>query len=96
MAVEKSYARLGLFIVVVMVVILATALLFVQRLRSREAIEDGHLHQDNVIGLDVSSPVRYRGVPVGRVTDLHVDPGGSTIEMTSRCSSIASTPSAST
>ena len=31
---------------------------------------------ENVSGLDVSSPVRYRGVPVGRVTDLRVDPRG--------------------
>ena len=38
MAVEKSYARLGLFLVVGLVVILATALIFIQRLRSREVI----------------------------------------------------------
>ena len=36
---------------------------------------------ENVSGLDVSSPVRYRGVPVGRVTDLRVDPRGNTIEI---------------
>lgn len=37
--------------------------------------------EENVSGLDVSSPVRYRGVPVGRVTDLRVDPRGRTIEI---------------
>ena len=38
MAVEKSYARLGLFLVVVLVVVLATALLFIQRWRNRDVI----------------------------------------------------------
>ena len=32
---------------------------------------------ENVSGLDVSSPVRYRGVPVGRVTNIRVDARGS-------------------
>ena len=36
---------------------------------------------ENVSGLDVSSPVRYRGVSVGRVTDMRVDPRASTIEI---------------
>ena len=74
MAVEKSYARLGLFLVVALVVVLATALLFIQRLRSRAVIEMVTYTTDNVSGLDVSSPVRYRGVPVGRVAELRVDP----------------------
>jgi len=39
MAAEHSYARLGFFLVVVLVVVLATGLLFIQRLRSREVIE---------------------------------------------------------
>ena len=38
MAVEKSYAHLGLFLVIALVVVLATALLFIQRIRSREVI----------------------------------------------------------
>jgi hypothetical protein len=38
MAVEKSYARLGFFIVVVLVVVLATAVLFIQRMKNRAVI----------------------------------------------------------
>ena len=53
--------------VAVLLVVLATALLFIQRMRSREVIEMVTYTRDNVSGLDVSSPVRYRGVPVGRV-----------------------------
>ena len=81
MAVEKSYARLGLFLVIAIVVVLATALLFIQRMRSREVIELVTYTQENVAGLDISSPVRYRGVPVGRVSNLQVEPGGRTIEI---------------
>jgi len=81
MAVEKSYTRLGLFIVIAIVVVLATGLLFVQRMRSREVIELVTYTQENVTGLDISSPVRYRGVAVGRVSNLQVEPGGRTIEI---------------
>jgi paraquat-inducible protein B len=81
MAVEKSYAGLGFFIVLGMVVILATALLFIQRMRSRAAISMVTYTSENISGLDISSPVRYRGVPVGRVTDLRVDPRETTIEI---------------
>ncbi len=81
MAVEKSYARLGLFLVIAIVVVLATALLFIQRMRSREVMELVTYTQENVAGLDISSPVRYRGVPVGRVSNLQVEPGGRTIEI---------------
>ncbi len=82
MAVERSYARLGLFVVVALVVILATALLFIQRLRSREVIEMVTYTTENVNGLDISSAVRYRGVPVGRVSNIRADPVGNTIEIT--------------
>jgi paraquat-inducible protein B len=81
MAFEKSYARLGAFIVVTLVVVLGTAALFIQRWRSHEVIGMVTYTAENVSGLDVSSPVRYRGVPVGRVTDLRVDTLGNAVEI---------------
>jgi ABC-type transporter Mla subunit MlaD len=36
---------------------------------------------DNVFGLDVSSAVRLRGVPVGRVTDIRVNPHGTIVQI---------------
>jgi paraquat-inducible protein B len=81
MAVEKSYARLGFFLVVALVVVLATALLFIQRLRRQAVIEVVTYIPEDVGGLDVSSPVRYRGVSVGRVTEVRVDPREVTIEV---------------
>jgi len=81
MAVEKSYARLGLFLVVVLVVVLATALLFIQRWRSRAVIGMVTYTNENVSGLEVSSPVRFRGVSLGRVSDVRVDPRDVIVEI---------------
>jgi len=81
MPVEKSYARLGFFIVVTLVVILATAVFFIQRLKNRPALGMVTYTTDNVFGLDVSSAVRLRGVPVGRVTGIRVNPYGTIVEV---------------
>jgi hypothetical protein len=81
MPAEKSYARLGLFIVVTLVVVLATAVLFIQRMKQRAAIGMVTYTNENVFGLDVSSSVRLRGVPVGRITEMRVDPKGALVEI---------------
>jgi len=81
MAVEKSYARLGLFLVVALVVVLATAVFFLQRMRTRAVLALVTYTNEDVSGLDVSDPVRFRGVPVGRVTDIRVDPHNESIEI---------------
>ena len=81
MAVEKSYARLGFFIVLTLVLFLVTAVFFIQRLKKRPAIGMVTYTTDNVFGLDVSSAVRLRGVPVGRVTDIRVDPHGTIVQI---------------
>ena len=81
MAVEKSYARLGFFIVLTLVLLLVTAVFFIQRLKERPAIGMVTYTTDNVFGLDVSSAVRLRGVPVGRVTAVRVDPRGTIVQI---------------
>ena len=81
MSVERNYTRLGLFIAIALIVILGTALLFIQRLRTRDAIDFVTYSTENVTGLDVSSPVRYLGVSVGRVTGIRVDPRTATVEI---------------
>jgi ABC-type transporter Mla subunit MlaD len=81
MTTEKSYARLGLFILVTLVVVLLTTIFFIQRLKSRAAIGMVTYTTENVFGLDVSSAVRLRGVPVGRVTGVRVDPLGDRVEI---------------
>ena len=81
MPVEKSYALLGFFIVVTLIVVLVTAVFFIQRLKRRPAISMVTYTNENVFGLDVSSAVRLRGVPVGRVTGIRVDPRGTIVEI---------------
>jgi ABC-type transporter Mla subunit MlaD len=81
MSVERSHARLGAFLVVVLIVVLASGLLFIQRWRSQAVMEMVTYTTENVSGLDVASPVRLRGVPVGRITELRVDPTGKTVEI---------------
>lgn len=81
MAAEKSYAGLGLFLVLVLGVVLATALFFIQRMRSRAVIDLVTYTNENVSGLDISSPVRYRGVPIGRVADIRVVPNTGLVEI---------------
>ena len=81
MPAEKSYARLGLFIVVTLLVVLVTAVFFIQQLKNRAAIDMVTYTTENVFGLDVSSVVRFRGVPVGRITGIRVDPKGTMVEI---------------
>ena len=81
MPVEKSYARLGFFIVVMLIVVLVTAVFFIQRLKRRPAISMVTYTTENVFGLDVTSAVRLKGVPVGRVTGIRVDPRGTVVEI---------------
>ena len=81
MAVEKSYARLGFFILVTVVVVFVTAVFFIQRMKRRPAMGMVTYTTENVFGLDVSSAVRLRGVPVGTVTNIRVDPRGTLVEI---------------
>lgn len=81
MAAHKSQAGLGLFVVVSVLAVLGTAMFFIQRLRSRPVLPVVTYTTENVSGLDVSSPVRFRGVTLGQVTDVRLDPRGIVIEI---------------
>ena len=81
MPANQSYARLGLFVVLTAMVALATAAFFVQRVRSRAVLEMVTYTSENVSGLDISSPVRFRGVSIGRVADVRVDPRGNNVQI---------------
>jgi len=81
MPAEKNYARLGFFLVLTLVVVLGTAVFFIQRMKTRPSIAMVTYTSENVFGLDISSPVRLRGVPLGRVTGIRVDPKGTVVEI---------------
>jgi paraquat-inducible protein B len=81
MPADTKYARLGFFVLVTLLVVLSTAVFFIQRLKSRAAIGMVTYTNENVFGLDISSPVRLRGVPVGRVTDIRVNSLGTIVQV---------------
>ncbi|MGD8331915.1 MAG: MlaD family protein [Acidobacteriota bacterium] len=78
---EKSHARLGLFLVISLVVVLGTLLFFAQRGRDRPVMQLVTYADSNVAGLDISSAVRFRGVHIGQVDDLRIDPDGVLVEI---------------
>ena len=78
---HKSQAGLGFFVVVSLIAVLGTALFFIQRMRSRPVLPVVTYTTENISGLDVSSPVRFRGVTLGQVTDVRLDPRGIVIEI---------------
>ena len=66
MPAEKDYTRLGLFLVIAGVVVLATAMFFVQRYRERPSFAMVTYTEQTVTGLNITSPVRFKGVLVGQ------------------------------
>jgi hypothetical protein len=80
-AAEKDYTRLGLFLLLAVVVILGTVMFFVQRLRDRPAIQFVTYTDQNVVGLGIDSPVRFKGVTVGRVDGVRVDAESRLVEI---------------
>lgn len=81
MAIDKDYTRLGLFLILAVIVIMGTVLFFVQRARDRPSIEVVTYTDQNVAGLTVDSPVRFKGVAIGRVQDIRVDVESRLIEI---------------
>jgi len=81
MASHKTKFTVGLFMASgIGIVLLAVILLGVTRY-----FEKGRLYvsyfNESVQGLDVDSPVKYRGVPVGRVTAIDVAPDSKLVEV---------------
>ncbi|MCB9957805.1 MAG: MCE family protein [Rhodospirillaceae bacterium] len=74
METRASYLAVGTFVLLVSVALLA----FVVWLSSRGPSQADDLYvirfAGSVTGLSVGSPVRYRGIPVGSVDDMSIDP----------------------
>ena len=74
METRASYILVGYFVLG----LIAAAFAFVVWLSSIqfEEVPKRYLiyFEGSVTGLEVASPVRYRGVPVGSVTDIRIDP----------------------
>lgn len=75
MMTHEQKIRLGIFLSVATVVFIAVAGFFVvPKLRDPGDLYIIKFHDTSVHGLLVSSPVKYRGVEIGRVVRIEVDP----------------------
>lgn len=81
MATGTNRWKLGLFVVVGGVFALASLIAFGARSFSRSSERYVSYFDESVQGLDVGSAVKFRGVPVGRVTALEIAPDQRHIEV---------------
>jgi ABC-type transporter Mla subunit MlaD len=81
MGAEKDYSRLGLFVVVALVVVVLSALFFMQRLRARPVAPASTYTKESISGLNSGSMVRFKGVPVGQIDRIRIDPDDNLVEI---------------
>ena len=67
MSAKANYFKLGLFVIAAIVLMLAGVVFFGGRALTREIVYMETYLDESVEGLDVGSPVTYRGVRIGRV-----------------------------
>jgi len=86
MSEQVRYFRLGLFVLIALAILLAAVAALGGSEWFRKGIEVETYINESVQGLDVGSPVKYRGVQVGKVTEIDFVLGQYTIprEMRSR------------
>jgi phospholipid/cholesterol/gamma-HCH transport system substrate-binding protein len=70
----KTYAKLGLFTILGCVAIVATAFGLGLRSAHPEIVRYHSYFDESVQGLEIGSPVRYRGVSIGSVANIEIAP----------------------
>ena len=70
MAERKSYFRLGLFVFVSIVSVAGILFVLGGRALFQPTMTFETYFNESVAGLDIGAPVRFRGVPLGQVTDI--------------------------
>lgn len=74
METRASYALVGAFVLILTAVMVGIAIWFA-RIQFQDPPTSYYIYfGGDVTGLNVGSPVRYRGVPVGSVNDIRIDP----------------------
>jgi len=77
-----NHWKLGLFIVTALVATVAIAFWIGAQQFKRESFQAVSYFDESVQGLDVGSPVKWRGVTIGTVSDLTVAPDGRHVQVT--------------
>src|SRR5262247_2529296 len=66
----KRYVRLGLFVVVCVTILAAVLFLLGGRKLFQPTFTFETYFNESVAGLELGAPVRFRGVPLGQVTEI--------------------------
>ncbi len=82
MAAPTNHWKLGLFVVVAFVVALGTMVAFGARSLQKKTVGYKTFFDESVQGLDVGSPVKFRGVTVGNVAVVDIAPDHRNVEVT--------------
>jgi ABC-type transporter Mla subunit MlaD len=77
-----NHWKLGLFVVVAIAALAATLFWLGANRFQRESFEAVSYFDESVQGLDVGSPVKFRGVPVGTVADITIAPDHRLVQVT--------------
>src|SRR5580700_6513565 len=74
MAAPTNHWKLGLFVVAGFVVSVASIAALGARSLQRETVSYASFFDESVQGLDVGSPVKFRGVAIGSVSVINIAP----------------------
>jgi phospholipid/cholesterol/gamma-HCH transport system substrate-binding protein len=83
MATPSNHWKLGLFVVAGVVVGLGTVLILGARSLQKETVNYETFMDESVQGLEVGSPVKFRGVTIGTVASIGVAPDRRHVDLTS-------------
>src|SRR5215510_1476778 len=82
-ATAANHWKLGLFVVTALAVVVLATFWVGSNLFQRESFEVISYFDESVQGLELGSPVKWRGVTVGTVRDITVAPDGRHVQVTS-------------
>jgi phospholipid/cholesterol/gamma-HCH transport system substrate-binding protein len=83
MSAPPNHFKLGLFVIVGFAVALVTAILFGGALARKDMIRYHSYFNESVQGLDLGSPVKFRGVTIGHVCAIEIAPDHRMVDVVS-------------
>jgi phospholipid/cholesterol/gamma-HCH transport system substrate-binding protein len=83
MAAPTNYAKLGLFVVLGFAAALVAAIVFGAASMRKETVKYHTFFNESVQGLDVGSPVKFRGVTIGNVSAIEIAPDHRMVDVAS-------------
>src|SRR5689334_7389258 len=78
-----NHWKLGLFVIVAVLAAAGTVFWLAARRFQRDSLQAISYFDESVQGLDVGSPVKFRGVVIGTVSDITIAPDHRHVQVTS-------------